>query len=84
MFLPRTMLKLTIIQGLQLWPRPLNGVRTCVRLLFKGGYCFFHRAPCAATNQDPASIQINNGILIHTIHTQQLREKPERCCSWQY
>ena len=27
------------------WPHPLNRVRACVRLLFEGGYYFFHWAP---------------------------------------
>ena len=48
-FLPCFCLELMIVRGLQSWPHPLNCVRACVRLLFKGGYYFFRRAPCAAT-----------------------------------
>ena len=39
--LPYFCLKLTIIHCLQSWPHPLNWVRTCVRLLFEGGY-YYH------------------------------------------
>ena len=41
------------------WPHPLNRVRACLRLLFKGGYYFFRWAPGVATIRGAASIRIN-------------------------